>query len=256
MLSRILMFSFGCVSYLVFLGTFLYAVCFIGNFGVSSTLDGPLTGSLAASIAIDTILLTLFAAQHSIMARRWFKEKWTQVIPKPIERSMYVLLSSLALILLFWQWRPLGGAVWAVENPIAVAVLRAFFGLGWGVVLVSTFLINHFELFGLQQVWRNLMRRDETPVKFVTPWLYKYVRHPLYVGWFLAFWMTPVMTSAHLLFSLATTAYILLAIQFEERDLVREHGDAYKEYREQVPMLVPFTSKKAKPAVISANQPL
>jgi len=243
MLKRILFFAYGTLSYVIFLGTFLYALCFIGNFGVPRTLDGPTSGPLGVSFAIDAGLLALFAVQHSVMARKWFKDRWTRLVPKPIERSTYVLFSSLALILLFWQWRPLGGVIWSVQNPAGQLVLRGLFAFGWGLVLVSTFLINHFDLFGLRQVWLYLLGRSDKTVRFTTPGPYRLVRHPLYVGWLFAFWMTPVMTLAHLLFSIATTAYILLAIQFEERDLIREHGDVYEEYRRSVPMLVPFIGK-------------
>src|ERR1044071_6399060 len=249
MLKRILFFAYGSVSYLIFLATFLYAVGFIGNFGVPSTLDGPATGPLAISLAIDVLLLTLFAVQHSVMARKWFKEWWTKLVPKPIERSTYVLFSSVALILLFALWRPLGGVVWSVEDPIGRIVLRGLFAFGWGLILYSTFLINHFDLFGLRQVWRELRGQPESALRFTTPGPYRLVRHPLYVGWLFAFWMTPVMTLAHLLFSVATTAYILLAIRFEERDLVREFGRPYEEYRRSVPMLIPFARRRvAEPA--------
>lgn len=244
MLKRILFFTYGTISYLIFFGTFLYAIGFIGNFGVPRTLDGAATGPLAISFAIDAGLLTLFAVQHSVMARKWFKEWWTRIVPKPIERSTYVLFSSLALILLFVLWRPLGGVVWSVEDPAGRFVLRSLFAFGWGLVLFSTFLINHFDLFGLRQVWRNLLGQPQGGLKFTTPGPYKIVRHPLYVGWLFAFWMTPEMTAAHLLFSIATTAYILLAIQFEERDLVREHGETYEKYRQSVPMLIPSLSKR------------
>jgi len=240
MFKRILFFSYGSFSYLIFLGTFLYAIGFIGNLGVPRTLDGPASGPLTVSLAIDVGLLTLFAVQHSVMARKWFKDAWTKIVPSPIERSTYVLFSSLALILLFSLWRPLGGVIWSVEDPTGRIVLRGLFAFGFALVLVSTFLINHFDLFGLRQVWFYLLGRPYEPLRFGTPGPYRLVRHPLYVGWLLAFWMTPVMTFAHLLFSLATTAYILLAIQFEERDLVREHGDSYEDYRRSVPMLLPF----------------
>jgi len=249
MLKRILFFVYGTLSYLIFLGTFLYAVCFIGNFGVPRTLDGDASGPLGVSFAIDAGLLALFAVQHSVMARKWFKDWWTRIVPRPVERSTYVLFSSLALILLFTQWRPLGGVIWSVEDPAGRLVLRGLFAFGWGLVLVSTFLINHFDLFGLRQVWRYLLGRPYNTLRFATPGPYRLVRHPLYVGWLFAFWMTPVMTLAHLLFSIATTAYILLAIQFEERDLVREHGDAYEEYRRSVPMLVPFVGKHGSASV-------
>jgi protein-S-isoprenylcysteine O-methyltransferase Ste14 len=244
MFKRITFFVYGSISYLIFLGTFLYAIGFIGNFGVPTTLDGAARGPLGIALAIDVGLLTLFAAQHSIMARKWFKEWWTRLVPKPIERSTYVLFSSLALILLFWQWQPLGGVVWSIEDPFWRLVLRGLFAFGWVLVLVSTFLINHFDLFGLRQVWLYLRGRPYTTLQFGTPGPYRLVRHPLYVGWLFAFWSTPTMTLAHLLFSIATTSYILMAIQFEERDLVREHGESYEAYRRSVPMLIPFTRRR------------
>jgi protein-S-isoprenylcysteine O-methyltransferase Ste14 len=228
---------------MVFFATFLYAIGFIGNFGVPRTLDGLPQGSFWTSLIIDFGLLGLFAVQHSVMARKWFKDAWTRIVPGPLERSTYVLFSSLALILMFWQWRPLGGVVWSVESAAGKAVLLSIFAFGFALVLVATFLINHFDLFGLRQVWLYLLGREWTPLKFNTPALYKIVRHPLYVGWFFAFWATPTMTLAHLLFSVATTAYILLAIRLEERDLVREHGKKYEDYRREVPMLIPFTGK-------------
>ena len=241
MVKRVGFFVYGVVCYAVFFATFLYAIGFIGGFVVPTTLDGPATGPLAKGIAINAALLGLFALQHSVMARKGFKERWTRIVPQPLERSTYVLLSSLALILVFWQWRPLGGVVWEVQHPVARGVILALFAFGWSLVLVSTFLINHFDLFGLRQVWFFLRGRPYTALHFGTPGPYRLVRHPLYVGWFFAFWMTPVMTFAHLLFAIATTGYILIAIQFEERDLVREHGEAYEDYRRRVPMLVPFT---------------
>ncbi|HEX6285778.1 MAG TPA: methyltransferase, partial [Pyrinomonadaceae bacterium] len=224
MLKRILFFAYGVFSYLIFFGTFLYAIGFIGNFGVPTTLDGPATGSLVTGLLVNTGLLALFAVQHSVMARKWFKEWWTRIVPKPIERSTYVLFSSVALILMFALWQPLGGVIWSVEDPTGKLALRGLFAFGFGLVLYSTFLINHFDLFGLRQVWRYLLGQPYNNLGFTTPGPYRLVRHPLYVGWLFAFWATPVMTAAHLLFALATTAYILLAIQFEERDLVREHG--------------------------------
>jgi len=240
---------------LSFLGAFLYAIGFVGNFGVPTTLDGAARGPIGVALAMDAGLLTLFAVQHSVMARKWFKDWWTRIVPKPLERSTYVLFSSLALILLFWQWRPLGGVVWSIEDPIGRLVLRGFFAFGWALVLVSTFLINHFDLFGLRQVWLYLRGRPYTTLRFGTPGPYRLVRHPLYVGWLFAFWSTPTMTFAHLLFSIATTSYILIAIQFEERDLAREHGDDYEAYRQSVPMLVPFTRRhdSKRPAHISTR---
>jgi protein-S-isoprenylcysteine O-methyltransferase Ste14 len=244
-LKRTLFFAYGSLSYLIFFATFLYAIGFIGGFGVPTTLDGPATGSLGVALAVDLGLLALFALQHSIMARPWFKQAWTKVVPRELEHSTYVLFSSLALVALFVLWRPLGGLVWEVDAPAGRAVLYALFAFGWGLVLVSTFLINHFDLFGLRQVWLAFRARPYTPLQFGTPGPYRLVRHPLYVGWFFAFWATPRMALAHLLFAIATTAYILIAIQFEERDLVREHGESYERYRRSVPMLVPFARRRA-----------
>lgn len=243
MLKRLLFFVYGVVSYLIFLATFLYAIAFVGGFGVPTRLDGDAQTSLPTALAIDCALLTLFAVQHSVMARRWFKEWWAHIVPWTVERSTYVLCASLALALLFWQWRPIGIEIWSVENPIARAVLWTLFGAGWATVLVVTFLINHFDLFGLRQVWLPLIGRPYTRVAFRTPLPYRFVRHPLYFGFLLAFWMTPTMTLAHLVFAIATTAYIVLAIQFEEKDLVSEHGTAYEEYRRRVPMLLPGRSR-------------
>ena len=239
MMTRVAMFTYGVVAYAVFLGTFLHAIAFVSGLPVPTTLDGPATGPLWPALAIDAGLLAVFAIQHSVMARRWFKDWWTGIVPAPIERSTYVLFASLALILLFWQWRPLGGEIWSVGNPSAALALRVVAGAGWTLVLVTTFLINHFELFGLQQVWHALVGARHPGASFTTPGPYRLVRHPLYVGFLVAFWATPTMTMAHLVFAAATTAYIVLAIQFEEQDLVAEHGEAYETYRQRVPMLIP-----------------
>jgi protein-S-isoprenylcysteine O-methyltransferase Ste14 len=238
-LKRLMFFTYGAACYLIFLATFLYAIAFVGGFAVPTRLDDARQSSLVTALLIDCGLLTLFAAQHSIMARRWFKERWTQIVPWTIERSTYVLCASLALIVLFWQWRPIGITIWSVESDVARAALWTLFATGWATVLTVTFLINHFDLFGLRQVWLPLIGRPYTRVSFRTPLPYRFVRHPLYFGFLLAFWMTPTMTLAHLVFALATTAYIVLAIQFEERDLVAEHGPAYEDYRRRVPMLLP-----------------
>jgi methanethiol S-methyltransferase len=254
-LKRLLFFVYGVASYLVFLATFLYAIAFVGGFGVSRRLDGSAQTPLLAALGIDCALLTVFAVQHSVMARRWFKERWTQIIPWAIERSTYVLCASLALLLLFWQWRPIGIEIWSVENPAARTVLWALFAAGWTTVLVVTFLINHFDLFGLRQVWLPLMGQPYTRIAFRTPLPYRFVRHPLYLGFLLAFWMTPTMTLAHLVFALATTAYIVLAIQFEERDLVHEHGARYENYRRSVPMLLPVAGRRRKSAVPDRPEP-
>ena len=256
MLKRIIFFVYGVVAYMIFLATFLYAIAFVGGFAVPRTLDGPLEGSLAAAIAINCALLTVFAVQHSVMARRWFKEWWTQIVPWTIERSTYVLCASLALLLLFWQWRPIGIEIWTVEGAAARAVLWTLFAAGWLTVLVVTFLINHFDLFGLRQVWLPLVGQPYTRIAFRTPLPYRYVRHPLYFGFLLAFWMTPTMTLAHLLFAVATTAYIVLAIQFEERDLVAEHGAAYEDYRRRVSMLLPRRRRAATSPVVNQSTDL
>jgi len=250
MLKRLLFFVYGVASYLIFLFTFLYAIAFVGGFAVPSRLDGPLQTSLPEALAIDCALLTIFAVQHSVMARKWFKERWTQIVPWAIERSTYVLCASFALLLLFWQWRPIGIQIWSVENTAASFVLWTLFAAGWATVLTVTFLINHFDLFGLRQVWLPLIGRPYARVPFRTPLPYRFVRHPLYFGFLLAFWMTPTMTLAHFVFAFATTAYIVLAIQFEERDLVSEHGAAYEEYRRTVPMLLPGRGRL--PATASA----
>jgi methanethiol S-methyltransferase len=254
MLKRLAYFVFGLSSYLIFLGTFLYAIAFVGGIGVHNGLDGALTGSVTRAVLIDLGLLLVFALQHSIMARRWFKERWTQIIPWAIERSTYVLCASLALLLLFWQWHPLGMQIWTVENPLGRDILWLLFGLGWTIVLCVTFLINHFDLFGLRQVWLPLVGRPYTPVAFRTPLPYRMIRHPLYFGFLVAFWMTPTMTAAHLLFALATTAYIVIAIRFEERDLVAEHGPSYERYRRSVPMLIPGVGgQRAQPSTATAS---
>ncbi|MDP1570776.1 MAG: isoprenylcysteine carboxylmethyltransferase family protein [Vicinamibacterales bacterium] len=239
MAKRLVFFAYGVGAYVIFLGTFLYAIAFVGGFGVSRRLDGELQTSLPLALAINAALLTVFAVQHSVMARPWFKERWTRVVPWAIERSTYVLFASLALLLLFWQWRPIGIPIWTVDQPVARAVLWTLFGAGWATVLVVTFLINHFDLFGLRQVWLPLTGQPYTRVAFRTPLPYRYVRHPLYCGFLLAFWMTPTMTLAHLMFAVGTTMYIVLAIQFEETDLVAEHGATYEDYRRRVPMLLP-----------------
>jgi protein-S-isoprenylcysteine O-methyltransferase Ste14 len=252
--KRLLFFAYGLTSYLIFLTTFLYAIAFVGGFIVPARLDGPLQTSLPAALAIDSALLTLFALQHSVMARRWFKERWTQIVPWAIERSTYVLCASLALLLLFWQWRPIGIDIWSVESAAPRVVLWTLFAAGWATVLTVTFLINHFDLFGLRQVWLPLVGQPYIQVPFRTPLPYRFVRHPLYFGFLLAFWMTPTMTLAHLVFALATTAYIVLAIQFEERDLALEHGAAYEEYQRAVPMLLPGRGRLRTPAPAIAQQ--
>ena len=243
-MSRVLAFVYGAVAYVVFFGTFLYAIGFVGNVVVPKSLDAAPVGPLGTSLMIDLALLALFAVQHSVMARPAFKRMWTRIVPDPVERSTYVLASSLALLLLFWLWRPLGGVVWDVQHAVGRALLHAGFVFGWGLVLVSTFLINHFDLFGLRQVWLHFRGRAYSALPFRTPGPYRLVRHPLYVGWLFAFWSTPTMTVTHLLFAVMTTAYILVAIRLEERDLVAAHPE-YASYRARVPMLIPVRRRKA-----------
>ena len=240
MFSKVSTFLYGVLCYSLFFGTFLYAIGFIGNLAVPKSIDSGRTSSLAEALLFDVGLLGLFAVQHSLMARPWFKRTWTRFIPKPAERSTYVLFSSVALLFLFWQWRPIGGVVWNVEQPTLRLILYALYAKGWLLVLGSTFLINHFDLFGLRQVYLFLLGRDYTQLKFGTPVFYRHVRHPLYLGWLIAFWATPTMTITHLFFAIVTTVYILMAIQFEERDLVEVHGDEYRRYQQRVPMIVPL----------------
>jgi protein-S-isoprenylcysteine O-methyltransferase Ste14 len=244
MFRRAAVFAFGAVSYAVFLATFLYALAFVGGFLVPTALDGAARLPLGPALAIDLGLLTLFALQHSVMARPAFKRAWTRLVPEPLERPIYVLASSLCLIALFIFWEPLGGTVWQVDSTVGKAIAYALFAFGWGLVLVTTFLINHFDLFGLRQVWLYLLGKPYRRLHFVEPGPYKLVRHPLYVGWLFAFWSTPTMTASHLVFALMTTAYILVAIQLEERDLVAEHGASYETYRRRVPMLIPRSSRR------------
>lgn len=242
-MKRVMFFLYGVICYFAFFGTFLYAIGFVGNLFVPKALDSGAEGPLARALLINAGLLGLFAIQHSVMARKGFKKVWTKIIPKPIERSTFVLFTSICLILLFVNWQPIGGVVWNVQDPVGQIVLYSIFALGWLMVLVATFLINHFDLFGLRQVWLYLRGKEYTPVKLGRPWLYKYIRHPLYAGFMLAFWATPAMTIAHLVFAIATTAYMLIAIQLEERDLIAEHGQGYVNYRREVPMLIPIKRK-------------
>ncbi len=248
MLKRSVIFLYGILCYVVFFVTFLYAIGFVSGFLVPRSLDSPASGTRGASLLIDVGLLALFAVQHSGMARTPFKRWLTRYLPDAAERSTYVLAASAALIVLFIFWRPLGGLIWQVQGAAWRAILYALAAFGWLTVLAVTFLIDHFDLFGLRQVWLNLRRRPCQPIGFRSPGPYRLVRHPLYVGFLFAFWATPRMTVAHLLFALATTGYILIAIPLEERDLIRVLGEEYRAYRARVPVLVPFTRRTGKSA--------
>ncbi len=249
-MSGIAALLYGVIVYAFFLGSFLYAIAFVGNLPVPKTIDSGAVGEFGIALVVNTLLLGLFAVQHSVMARPAFKRWWTRFVPHAIERTTYVLLASLVLVLLYWQWRPMPAVVWSFSQPAVVLALQAIFWAGWTIVLVSTFLINHFELFGLRQVFAQLMGHALPAPTFRTPLFYKWVRHPIYFGFLLAFWATPTMTVGHLLFAVATTGYILIGIYLEERDLIALFGDQYRRYRKQVAMLIPWPSRK------SAGQPI
>jgi methanethiol S-methyltransferase len=238
--GRLFAFLYGLVAYAMFFVTICYAVGFVSGLVVPKTIDTGTEMPMAEAMIVNLLLMSVFALQHSVMARRGFKEWWTQFVPKSVERSTYVLLSSLALVLLFWQWRPMPSVVWQIADPQIAMAVTALSHVGWLMVLTSTFLINHFELFGLHQVANNLTGRPMPPLRFRTPLFYKLVRHPIYLGFLIAFWAAPTMTDGHLLFAAVTTAYILVGIQLEERDLMDLFGDDYRRYKERVSMLVPW----------------
>ena len=233
-------FLYGVASYLIFFATILYAIGFVMGMVVPKSIDTGTGSSVIEAVVINVLLMALFAVQHSVMARPRFKAWWTQYVPKPVERSTYVLLASSCLLLLYWQWRPMPAIVWQVENPHAAVAIAMIALTGWVVVFTSTFMINHFELFGLSQVANHLTDRQAAPAHFYTPLLYKFVRHPIYLGFIIAFWAAPTMTVGHLLFAAVTTIYILLGIYLEERDLIGMFGDQYREYRQRVSMLIPW----------------
>ena len=243
-MKRFLVFAYGVASYVVSLGSFLYLAEFLGNLFVPRSIDAPPVGPLWEALVVNTLLLGMFALQHSVMARPGFKAWWTRFVPIPAERSTYVMFTNLALILLFWQWRPMGGVIWEVQDPTARGIFHGLYAAGWLIVLGTTFLLNHFDLFGLRQVWLYLCGQPYTALSFKTPGPYKVVRHPLYVGWLIAFWATPTMTTAHLVFAVGMTLYILVAIRLEERDLVEHLGEAYADYRRTVPMLIPLPQRQ------------
>jgi methanethiol S-methyltransferase len=239
-MGRFIAFLYGLASYVVFFGAFLYAIGFVGGLVVPKTIDGGLVGPMTEAFVIDILLMSLFAIQHSVMARKGFKQWWTQFVPKSVERSTYVLLSSLALILLFWQWRAIPTVVWYTDSPQIAMAMIGLSLVGWLIVLTSTFIINHFELFGLHHVANNLAGREMPAPRFRTPLYYKFVRHPIYLGFIIAFWATGTMTVGHLLFAAVTTAYIFVGILLEERDLIDLFGDEYRRYKDRVSMLVPW----------------
>ena len=242
-MKKVIVLLYGVIAYFAFLGSFLYAIGFVENLVVPKTIDGTPQAPLMQAILVDAALLLLFALQHSIMARPAFKSWWTKVIPGAMERSTYVLLASLCLMLMMWQWQPIGGTVWSVKNETAKIVLIAVSLSGWSIVFISTFLINHFDLFGLRQVWCYARGKKYESLKFRIPLFYRFVRHPLYLGFLIAFWSTPEMTVTHLFFAVITTGYILTAIRLEENDLVTHFGERYLNYRSWTPKIIPFTKK-------------
>ena len=243
-LGRVIAFAYGIIAYIIFLVSFLYACGFMSNVIVPHSIDSAPIIPLGHALLVNIALLGLFGLQHSGMARKEFKQKWTKLVPEAVERSTYVLFSSLCLFTLFYFWQPMGGYLWKVNSSVSTAALYSLSAIGWLIVLGTTFLINHFHLFGLQQVWLYLRGKASVPAKFVTPGLYKHVRHPLYVGFLIAFWATPSMTVAHLVFALIVTLYVLVAVQLEEKDLIAEHGEDYKTYRRRVPMLIPAIRRR------------
>jgi len=240
-MKKLFFLVYGIITYLIFFGTFLYAIGFVSSLFVPKHIDSPPESSLGFTFLVNAGLLTLFAFQHSIMARPAFKKWWTKFVPEPIERSTYVLLSSLCLLLLFWYWQPMGIIIWEVKSGAFEIVLKTLCFIGFGMVLISTLLIDHFDLFGVRQVVFSFIGEKYEPISFRTPYFYKYVRHPLYFGFMIAFWSAPTMTAAHLFFAVATTIYMLVAIQFEENDLTKTFGERYQNYKASTPMLIPFS---------------
>ena len=242
-MKKVFSLFYGLVCYLAFFGTILYAIGFVGNLIVPKTIDGEPQVPLFTAILINSSLLLLFALQHSIMARPAFKTWWATIIPHHLERSTFVLLASLCLMLLMWQWQPIGGVIWSIENETVKNILLVVYLAGWAIVFIATFLINHFDLFGLRQVWFYFRGQPYTHLPFRIPLFYRFVRHPLYFGFLIAFWSAAVMTIAHLLFAILTTGYIFTAIQLEEKDLTDHFGEQYKDYKRTKPMIIPFTKR-------------
>jgi len=239
-MKRVVVFLYGLLSYIFFLGVFLYAIGFVGNIQVPKSIDGAVTDPIGTAILINTLILGLFAIQHTIMARPRFKSMITNIIPQAAERSTFVLATNIIFVILFWQWRPMGGTVWSIESTMWGAILHVVFWAGWGIVLISTFLIDHFDLFGLKQVTHYLQKKNAKPPYFREHSLYKVVRHPIMLGFVIAFWSTPTMGTGRLFFAAMCTGYILVGLTFEERDLVKHHGELYLNYARRVPMLIPF----------------
>lgn len=242
--GRTLAVVYGALAYLVFFVTFLYAIGFVGDLVVPKAIDDGVVVPPLQALLINVVLLGIFAGQHSLMARPFFKRWWTKIVPRSVERSTFVLLASLALVLLYWQWRPIPQPVWVVENEVARALIYALFFIGWGIVFLGTFMINHFDLFGLRQVFFYAKNKSYKELGFRTPFFYRFLRHPIMLGFIIAFWATPNMSVGHLLFAIATTVYILIAIQLEEHDLIGYFGEQYKEYRRRTPMLIPRLPKQ------------
>lgn len=245
-MKRTLILLYGALSYVMFLGTYLYFIAFVGGFVVPKTVNSGAAAPLPEALIVNFLLISLFAVQHSVMARWGFKRRWTKIIPKSIERSTFVFITNIILILLMWQWRPMPQVIWSVENTIASIILYSLFGAGFALAVLSSFLINHFELFGLQQVYREWRQKAFTAPPFQTPWIYKIIRHPMQAGQILGLWAIPLMTAGHLTLALGMTVYVFIGIYFEERDLVRNFGQRYVEYRQEVPKLIPvFKTAKA-----------
>jgi protein-S-isoprenylcysteine O-methyltransferase Ste14 len=244
-MGKIISFLYGVIGHVGFLLIFLYLIGFLGNFAVPKSVDSGELGPFGQSLLINVLLLALFGVQHSIMARQEFKQRWVRIVPRHIERSTYVVISDLLMIFLIWQWRPMTGVIWNVEHPAGRLILWTLFGLGWAIVVLASFMINHFDLLGTRQVYLHLQGKEYTPLPFKATGFYKYIRHPLMLGWITAFWATPNMTVGHLVFAIGTTVYILIAIQIEERDLVKFHGGAYEDYQRQVSMLLPLKKKSS-----------